>query len=245
MKHLYIIALVVVVLVSCAHGAEQGKHLFILSGQSNMVGLNPKKTFTPALVEEFGKDNVIVVKDAEGGQPIRRWYKQWKLAEGDDPQAIGDLYDRLMTQVDAATKGKSIETVTFVWMQGERDAVDQQEEVYAASLRGLYDQLCGDLGRDDINFVIGRISDHDLAGNTYPHWSGIRRAQVEVAESNPRFIWVDTDDLNDGQDPTDLATRNGLHYTPEGYNTLGQRFADAAIDLINHMSGEWDADNGK
>jgi arylsulfatase A-like enzyme len=43
--------------------AEQKKHLFILSGQSNMAGLNPEISFTPAVETAFGKDNVIVVKD--------------------------------------------------------------------------------------------------------------------------------------------------------------------------------------
>ena len=44
-----------------------GPHLFILSGQSNMAGLKPEESFTPAVEEAFGKKNVIVVKDALGG----------------------------------------------------------------------------------------------------------------------------------------------------------------------------------
>ena len=47
----------------------EGKHLFILSGQSNMAGLRPQESFTPAVVAAFGKSEVIVVKDAHGGQP--------------------------------------------------------------------------------------------------------------------------------------------------------------------------------
>ena len=38
------------------------KHLFILSGQSNMAGLNPNISFTPTVEEAFGKENVTVVK---------------------------------------------------------------------------------------------------------------------------------------------------------------------------------------
>ena len=49
-----------------------GKHLFILSGQSNMVGLRPNESFKPMVDREFGKQNVIVVKDAHSGQPIQR-----------------------------------------------------------------------------------------------------------------------------------------------------------------------------
>ena len=50
-----------------------------------MAGLNPQESFTPTVVKTFGKENVIVVKSAQGGQPIRRWYKEWKSAEGNTP----------------------------------------------------------------------------------------------------------------------------------------------------------------
>lgn len=32
----------------------QPVHVFILSGQSNMAGLDPARTFTPAVTKEFG-----------------------------------------------------------------------------------------------------------------------------------------------------------------------------------------------
>lgn len=46
------------------------KHLFILSGQSNMGRLNPAQTFTPTLAETFGIDQIIIVKSAQGWHPI-------------------------------------------------------------------------------------------------------------------------------------------------------------------------------
>ncbi len=210
-----------------------GKHLFILSGQSNMAGLNPKKSFTPVLEEEFGKDNVIVVKDAKGGEPIRRWYKEWEgPADARQPDGpIGDLYDRLMEKVGEATAGADLETVTFVWMQGERDANDGNGELYARSLRGLIDQLSEDLERDDLNFVIGRVSDWQNP-KRLTDWEQVRGAQVEVAEASPRGAWVDTDDLNDGLNRKGEEVSNNLHYTPEGYQTLGARFAEKAVELI-------------
>lgn len=212
-----------------------GKHLFILSGQSNMAGLDPNLSFTPAVEEAFGKDRVIVVKDAMGGQPIRRWYKQWRPESGEKSEnqaRIGDLYDRLMTKVNAAIKGQTIETVTFVWMQGERDAREKHGKVYAESMRGLIDQLAGDLEREHINFVIGRLSDFDMENKRYPHWTMVRDAQVAVAEADPRGAWVDTDNLNDGKDKRGKEIKDDLHYSVEGYKTLGQRFADKAIALI-------------
>ena len=212
--------------------AEEGKHLFILSGQSNMAKLDPVISFIPAVETEFGKDNVIVVKDAQGGQPIRRWYKKWKSADGTVPKSTGDLYDRLMGKVNAAISGQKIQTVTFVWMQGERDAYEKQGAVYADSLKGLFDQLSNDLKRKDINFVIGRLSDFDLNNKKYPQWTMIRDIQVEFAESHPRCAWVNTDDLNSGPNWQGKNVADDLHMSIEGYKILGQRFADKAIELI-------------
>ncbi len=209
-----------------------GKHLFILSGQSNMAGLRPDESFTPAVVAEFGANNVIVVKHAQGGQPIRRWYKQWKPANGDQPKATGDLYDRLMTKVNAATRGKSIATVTFVWMQGERDANERHGQVYLASLKGLLAQLSQDLKRQDIHCVIGRLSDFDLENKRYKHWTMVRKVQVEFAKAYPSGAWVDTDDLNDGTNRKGRKIKNDLHYSADGYKVLGTRFATQAIGLI-------------
>jgi len=163
-----------------------------------MVRLDHTLTFVPAIEETFGKENVIIVKNASGGQPIRRWYKDWKDPSGIAPESTGDLYDRLMEDVNAAIEGEKFASVTFIWMQGEKDARNSWGEVYASSLQGLIDQLSDDLGRKKINVVIGRISDSGFRSDEYPHWSLVREAQEEVAASNRRYVWVDTDDLNDG-----------------------------------------------
>jgi hypothetical protein len=233
MKYLCIVTLVALVSASSINAAGEEKHLFILSGQSNMDGLDPNISFTPAVETAFGKNNVTVVKDAQGGEPIRRWYKKWKPAQGDAPKATGDLYDRLMKKVDAAVKGEKFTSVTFVWMQGERDAREKHGEVYAASLKGLIGQLAADLDRKDINFVIGRLSDFDMKNKKYPHWTMVRKAQVEIAEIDPRGAWVDTDDLNDGKNKKGKQSKDDLHYSVEGYRALGERFAEKAIVLIN------------
>lgn len=213
--------------------AQQGKHLFILSGQSNMVGMKPEESFTPALENALGKGNVIVVKDAMGSQPIRRWYKNWKPLQGDTPAAQPDLYDSLMKKVNATIAGQPLATITFVWMQGERDAREQHGNVYERSLLGLYQQLCTDLRRQDVNFIIGRLSDFGFTSQQYPDWQLIRDIQVKLAESNPRFAWIDTDDLNDGFDRSGKAIQNDLHMSGSGYITMGNRFAAQAIRLIH------------
>ena len=234
MNRLALVFFVVLVSALFARVDDQGAHLFILSGQSNMVGLNPQDSFIPAVHAAFRKSNVIVVKDAQSGQPIRRWYKKWQPVSGDAPKSTGDLYDRLMRKVNAAIKETKIKTVTFVWMQGERDAREKHGDVYAASLIGLVEQLSEDLGRNDINVVIGRLSDFDMSNKNYPHWTFVRDAQMCVAQKLPRCAWVNTDDLNDGFNGSGEEIKNDLHYSAAGYQILGHRFAQNAINLIQN-----------
>jgi len=224
-----VLTLVCIAMVSYA---QKGKHLFVLSGQSNMAGLKPEESFIPVLTQALGKDNIIVVRYALGSQPIRRWYKNWKPLTSDEPKADPVLYDSLMKRVYPVIKEEKVATVTFIWMQGERDAREKFGDVYEKSLQGLYQQLSNDLNRNDVNFIIGRLSDFDMANEKYLHWTMIRDIQVKVAESNPRFGWIDTDDLNDGVSREGKNIKNDLHMSAEGYIMMGKRFAEKAIQLI-------------
>ena len=223
-------------LPSYSYGADHKFHLFILSGQSNMVRLDPEISFTPAIDKAFGQENIIIVKDAHSARPIRRWYKNWGPPYADAKQPYGDLYDILMNKVYHAIQDKKILSVTFVWMQGERDARERHGDIYASSLKGLIDQLKTDLNQSEINFVIGRLSDYGMCSWRFRHWNRVRDAQVMVAESSDRGAWVNTDDLNDGLNHKGKYISDDLHYSVEGYRLLGQRFADKAILLINRHS---------
>jgi hypothetical protein len=233
----YIVFSIGVCLFSSVQAAETGSHLFILSGQSNMQRLDPKTSFIPAVEEAFGKENVIIVHHAVGGKAIANWYKQEGIRGAGKPQLIGKIYDVMMEKVNAAIEGKDLASVTFVWMQGERDANNNVKngDVYAEYLQGLIDQLSADMGRDDLNVVIGRLSDFGTKNpggkQKYEDWAKVREAQVAVADSNPRYAWVDCDDLND-----EGNKKNDLHLFPDTYPILGQRFADAAIELIKAHS---------
>jgi hypothetical protein len=214
-------------------GEAGGKHLFILSGQSNMAGMKPEVSFTPAVTKAFGKENIIVAKSAYSGASIRSWAKSNHETppptRGRVPKVRGHFYQTLITGVKAAIKDQSLKTVTFVWMQGESDL---NNTAYDAYLKELLEQIQIDIDFKNINVVIGRISDcgldqpKRLEGKKY-----IRKTQQEFAESHPRGAWVDTDDLNDRKQ-ADGKIIHDLHYTPEGYKTLGQRFAEKSIALI-------------
>lgn len=212
-------------------GDAKKVRLFILSGQSNMARLDPAASFTPALRKAYPADEIIVVKSAQGGQPIRRWNKDAKApadakkAKGET--APGDLYDVLMQKVKAAIQGKTVDTIAFVWMQGEADAQRGPTGTYEACLRGLIKQVRDDLKRPDVVVVIGRLTDYK-SGNT--GWDTVRAAQVKVAQEDAGAAWIDTDDINGPQ--------KNLHHTKAGYEILGRRFALKAVELLAKKSGE-------
>lgn len=234
MKAIHIIVLLCFgVLANAADLPVRASHLFILSGQSNMARLDPDISFTPTLKKAFPNDDITVVKDAQRGQLIERWYQPAPVSAqapnvANQLVATNDLYQRLMGKVKQVSPATTYTTVTFVWMQGESDAKKHYGNLYETRLRGLIAQLKTDLGRDDINLVIGRISDAGLRRKRQnSDWELVRNVQVKVADADSRHsAWVDTDDLNGDKDE--------LHYTDEGYKILGERFALAAIKLINN-----------
>ena len=235
MKSFIIIIISVIIGFGILKAEASGKHLFILSGQSNMARFKPALWFTPGINEALGADNIIVSFHAQGGQPISKWYKEWKSGKGETDPDAGKIYDAMMDATKAKMEGEKIRTVTFIWMQGEADSKAQNSDVYLASLNGLKKQLEEDLQRTDINFIIGRLSDSGLYRRRDKkrvenmHWEEIRKAQQAFADASLRAVWIDTDDLN--------GEKNALHLIkPDGYSTLGKRYVEAAKKLIKENS---------
>ncbi|MBT3668144.1 MAG: acetyl xylan esterase [Opitutae bacterium] len=231
------LTLIITVLACCGflNAEESGKHLFILSGQSNMARFKPALWFTPGINEALGADNIIVSFHAQGGQPISKWYKEWKSSKGETDPHAGKIYDSMMEATKVKIHDKMVRTVTFIWMQGEADSKAQNSDVYLASLNGLKKQLEQDLKRTDLNFIIGRLSDSGLYRRRDKkrvenmHWEEIRKAQQSFADASQRAVWIDTDDLN--------GEKNALHLIkPDGYSTLGKRYVEAAKKLIKENS---------
>jgi len=219
--------------------ANPGKHLFILSGQSNMRSPVPE-SFEAAVSKVFGKNNVTVATFSVPSQSIRQWYKNWTPPEGVDLESKqlkqaepnGGLYDKLLETVRKKAGDQQFSTITFVWMQGEADGQAGWGAVYEKSFLGIIDQLKADLKRDDVRFVIGRINDH----HNIKEGNGrevVRGAQVKIGTENANGTWVNTDDLNTGINPWCGYENDGEHFPNPGYRVLGQRFARAACKQID------------
>ena len=183
--------------------AERPVHLVILSGQSNMAGMNPKLGFEPEAKKLFPAADVVYFKVARGGQPIRLWLSEWDaLAEKHQlktrrgqlkPQQ--DYYQQILSQYQKLlAKHPEPASVTFCWMQGERDAKEKLSAAYGEALSQLIANLRRDLKQPKMHFVIGRLSDFGKPDNE--HWQTVRKMQVSVAQEDDHGAWVDCDDLN-------------------------------------------------
>ncbi len=235
---------------SLATAADKPPHLFILSGQSNMAGMNPKLGFEPEAAKLFPDAAAPYIKIAAGGQPIRYWVTEWdEIAKkhGIDPTKAraadknkGTIYYQpILDQfAELLKKHPHPASVTFCWMQGERDAKEKLDAAYGDALKQLIANLRRDLKQPDMNFVIGRLSDYRKADNS--PWQTIRKTQIDLAKSDPRGAWVDCDDLNDKERKG--AKFDDLHYTAQGYELLGRRYVQQARTLIE---GKKPADNGR
>ena len=213
--------------------AAKPVHLFILSGQSNMAGMKPEAGFVPEASKLFADGEVVYVKVASGGVPIRLWVESWnEIAKKHGLTAMSDgakYYKPILEQVAAKLNGRTLSTITFCWMQGERDAREGLQAAHEDALKQLISGLRRDLRHPEMNFVIGRLSDFDNLG--YSGWQSVRETQVKVANGDPRGAWVDCDDLNNLT--KDDKTTNDLHYTADGYKVLGERFARQAKLIID------------
>ena len=217
----------------CAGEKKTGKHLFILSGQSNMTGA-VKAAFTAHVDEQYGKENSVVVMRMKSGRGIRFW-----VADYDQPAerglnekkmtSNGMEYKPLLETALAAVKAQSFDTVGFIGMQGESDANNRLSEVYEESFLKLVGQLRKDLKRVDLYYVIGRINDYAKSRPDNVHWKRVRETQIKLGKT-PGNALIDTDDLNGGNaDNPD----GDIHFPREGALRLGRRFADKAIEMIN------------
>ncbi len=94
--------------MAAEESSATGKHLFILSGQSNMREPLPG-AFAESVTQVFGKDNVLVVTYGKPSQPIRAWYKLWAApadSKALDTSTNGQMYDQLLKMVKNKITGK-------------------------------------------------------------------------------------------------------------------------------------------
>ena len=78
MKTLTILSLALSAFLIVKAETDKPVHLFVLSGQSNMAGMDPETGFMTEAKKLFKDEKVVYIKVAKGGQPICRWLEEWQ-----------------------------------------------------------------------------------------------------------------------------------------------------------------------
>jgi hypothetical protein len=151
------------------------------------------------------------------------------------PSLVSDINTALNLLID---EGYAPSLSGFFWMQGENDAKDQPTgfpapaqpdaaDHYASNLQSFVQALQTEFSAEKLIFVLARITDQTSGSIGFSYnlelWNRVREAQVVVGESNSLFAWVDTDDL---------SKSDWVHFDNSGMDTLGARFAEAWLSVL-------------
>lgn len=229
--------------------AEKPLKVFVLAGQSNMVGKRsvarqlpenlrqPQKTaffFTgkdwvplaPGKTEKrgFGPEISFAEHMAKSlGEPIgiiKHSIGGTSLAGDWSPARPNGLYAKLLGLVKAAQAKKPIQVVGMVWMQGGADAKSPAKaKAYKTNLTAFIKRARLDYGSKDMYFVCGRSA---APVKKYPNIKHVRAAQEGIALAG--YSWVDCDNLP--------MSKDGVHYSTKGQVQSGHMFADAMLKLL-------------
>ncbi len=238
-----LLGLITLLLFSGFSHAELSKErVFILAGQSNMMGRGRTDQLPEELKEQ--PDNVsyythgrksniakysMFGPEVEFTHAIAKTFPNDKIiiiksaASGsaiDEWLPGSPLYEGLLRQVKFVVDPAKTNIEAVVWMQGETDARSQESaEKYKEKLTSFITTLRHDLHAEQAVFLVGRISQKDI---NFPMEKQIRNAQDQVCQDDPNSILVDTDGLGKIYDK--------VHYNAKGQVELGRRFA---IGFIN------------
>jgi hypothetical protein len=195
-----------------------------------------EKGFTDVMTQKLGKNQVSIVRHCKPGRGIRFWVKDYHLPNGhamvnlSKDMSNGEEYPKLLATALSAGDAKGFASVTFIWMQGESDAGRDLGVAYSHSFKTLTQMLKTDLGLKQMNIVIGRISDYGLHDQKKAQgWKMMRAVQMEIAAADEHSAWVDTDDLNGGDENN---PGGDIHYPKDEYPKLGARLAEKALEFL-------------
>lgn len=231
--------------------AEKEKfHLYLLIGQSNMVGTGAvteedKKLHTR--VFNFDKDQKWVqAKDplhTRGGVGMGLTFGK-DIANNVDPSISvglipcavggtplrrwvkgGDLYRIAVARAKEAMKKGELKGI--IWHQGESDSTRKEDaETYGARLQGMINDIRKDLGNDNLPFIVGELG-HFC--NQVPRFNLFGRVNQElnlIPKKVKNTFCVSAKDLTN-RSPRDV------HFSTEGYHGLGHRYANAMLKMID------------
>jgi hypothetical protein len=152
---------------------------------------------------------VGLIPCAKGASSITEW--QRNLSDN-------SLYGSCLKRARAASTLGRVAGVLF--FQGEAEGLPTHEDAartWAAKFGAFVKDLRNDLGQPETPVVFAQISANEPQ---LPYWEVVQSQQASVTLPACKMITT-----------KDLPLEDGLHFTPDSYRVIGQRFAAAWWEL--------------
>lgn len=185
-------------------------------------GTSPGLSFATTLLDERPEMVVGLIPCAKGASTIYEWQRRL-----DDNTLYGSCLKRIAA---ASTMGK---VAGILFFQGEADALDPESDDrllsahnYGERFSQFISDLRHDLGRPTLPIIFAQIGSHE-APEAFINWTVVQEQQASV--ELPCVAMITTNDL---------PLHDGVHYTTESYQIIGERFAAAYVQLMQTQECE-------
>ena len=139
------------------------------------------------------------------------WFQNIAKEYGEHPYKLLVQLGKI-AQKDGVIKG-------ILLHQGETNTGDEE---WPNNVKKIYDNLIKDLelNPENVPLLVGEVVDEEQHGCCFPHNKIIEK----VPEVIPNSYIVKS---------TDIPTQDGAHFTTDGYRTMGRRYAQVMLKILN------------
>jgi hypothetical protein len=232
--------------------AKETFHIYLLMGQSNMVGRDTRPIATqvdnPRILALNADGQWVVAHEPmhAGGTGIgpgipfaaEMLKMDPKATIGLVPCAVGgtslnrwgkgaDLYEKAVNRAKVAAEAGVIKGM--LWHQGESDTTGEKNATtYERRLTQMFKDFRQDVGMPNLPIVVGQLGEF-LAPDKYPYADTVRTAIKHMPAALPGVGFADATGLGDKGDK--------LHFDADAARTFGGRFAHAMQELQKATPG--------
>lgn len=184
--------------------------------EDRIAGFSPALAFAKAVLEHHPDLSIGLIPCAKGGSSIYEWRRN---------QSDNTLYGSCLKRAHAASRMGRVAGLLF--FQGESDALDPMRHPQMTLLPGKWEENFtvivshwrSDLKSPELPVVFAQIGTNRTPGQ-FPNWKIVQEQQQRVRL--PFVAMITTDDL---------TLKDTVHFTTEGYVTIGRRFAGAYLGI--------------
>ncbi|MCT7964363.1 sialate O-acetylesterase [Laspinema sp. D1] len=201
---------------------------------NNSVGFGPEISLGHNLAHGLNETVALVKYSRNGTNLATQWHPG--LDANGVPQDT--LYPRMKHRVeqaiaDLSDRGYTVQVSGVFWMQGESDASHpEMAQNYESNLTHFIQTIRQDFNRPNLPFIYAMVhfgNHHEKPNNTINCCGDtVRSAQLTVQTTIPHTRAVETRNLSLHPDL--------LHFDSNGILTLGNRFANAWLNIFSFSS---------